>query len=244
MAGSRVERIPADQFNHTVTVLRRKDGTFLILDPTWVPHNRDLWSSLEALQGLVYGTPEGEDLTLSPYYEPEHNRRWVTSTGSIGADGTLKAKLAYDLGGAADNRFRRVIDGYPVGEQRAALEEALGIAPNIELVNYDHIGPVDYSRDGYVNMTVKADRYAAGGDDVKMFRMPLMSHPLNGFFRPRYMEPGDAEARQYTLRFWGTRMIRYTETLKLPPGWKVTKVPEAGVDRLAGGVTRIRGDAR
>ncbi|UCD73903.1 MAG: DUF3857 domain-containing transglutaminase family protein, partial [Phycisphaerales bacterium] len=58
MAGSRVEAIPADQFNHTVTVMRNPDGTFRILDPTWSPLSKELWSSREALQGLVYGTPE------------------------------------------------------------------------------------------------------------------------------------------------------------------------------------------
>ncbi len=227
MAGSRVERIPADQFNHTITVMRNKDGSFRILDPTWVPLNRDLWSSLESLQGLVYGTPEGQDQTLSPYYEPEHNQRFITSDGEIQADGTLTTQVKFAMGGSVDNRFRRVMHLKTAPEQRAALEESLNIAPNARLEEYDFIDPHDYSQDGYVGLTVSAERYAAGGDDVKMFRMPLMSHPLNDFFRPRYMTPGSEKERKYTLRHWGTRMIRYEETLKLPPGWKVVHVPEA-----------------
>jgi transglutaminase-like putative cysteine protease len=45
MAGSRIDYIPADQFNHSVTVVKLKDGKYHLLDPTWVPFVRELWSS-------------------------------------------------------------------------------------------------------------------------------------------------------------------------------------------------------
>ena len=35
MAGSRVESIPADHFNHCVAVVKLADGTYMPLDPTW-----------------------------------------------------------------------------------------------------------------------------------------------------------------------------------------------------------------
>ena len=50
MAGSRIERIPADQFNHCVTVVKMPDGEYKALDPTWVPYTRELWSSAEQQQ--------------------------------------------------------------------------------------------------------------------------------------------------------------------------------------------------
>ncbi len=226
MAGSRVEEIPADQFNHTVTVMRHKDGTFRILDPTWVPLNRDLWSTLEQEQGLVYGTPEGQDLTLSPYYEPEVNIRAVTSTGEIRDDGTLVTRIRFDMDGAADNRFRRTINGYPLPERRAALEHRLNIAPNVRIEHFEFIDPHDYSRNGYIDMRVSAPGYAVGDNGFYTFHLPLMSHPLNGFFRASFMDGEKSKDRKYAARFWATRMLKYEETLKLPPGGKVTKVPE------------------
>jgi hypothetical protein len=206
--------------------MRNKDGSFRILDPTWVPLNRDLWSSFEPLQGLVYGTPEGQGLTLSPYYEPEYNMRAVRSTGEIRADGTLSTHIRFDLHGASCNRFRRAINGYPQPEQRAAFENALNISPNARIEELDYVDPYDYSRDAYVDMTVSAEGYAAGGDGVHTFRLPLMSHPLNGFFRANFMDPVNADERKYGMRFWATRLVSYEETLKLPPDWKVVKVPE------------------
>ena len=47
MAGSRVESIPADHFNHCVAVVKLSNGTYMPLDPTWVPFCRELWSSAE-----------------------------------------------------------------------------------------------------------------------------------------------------------------------------------------------------
>ena len=45
MAGSRVESIPADHFNHCVAVVKLASGTYMPLDPTWVPFCRELLSS-------------------------------------------------------------------------------------------------------------------------------------------------------------------------------------------------------
>ena len=36
-SGARVERVPADQFNHCVAALRKPDGSYELLDPTWIP---------------------------------------------------------------------------------------------------------------------------------------------------------------------------------------------------------------
>jgi hypothetical protein len=226
MAGSRVEEIPADQFNHTVTVMRNEDGTFTVLDPTWVPLFRDIWSSFEDLQGLVYGTPEGQDQTLSPHYTPEYNMRGVKSVGEILDNGTLSTRITMDLHGAADNRLRRKVNGINEGARLAAFEEAINVAPNARVSDLEFINPYDYSQDGYVKMNVTAEGYAAGGNGTYAFQLPMMSHPLNSFFRASYMNAGDSDERKYGARFWATRMLRYEETLKLPTGWKVTRVPE------------------
>jgi len=227
MAGSRVEKIPADQFNHTVTVMRKKDGTFRILDPTWSVLSRELWSSWEVLQGLVYGTPEGQDLTLSPYYEPEYSTLAGKATSRISKDGTLSTQMAIDMSGSPCTSFRRHIERYSKPEQRAEFERTLNIAPNARLVEIDWTNPYDYSRDSRVNMKVDATGYASGAGNVRMFRMPLMSRPMHTWLLPDLDYSITAEERNYGLRLRATRVVRYEETIKLPPGWKIEHVPEA-----------------
>ncbi len=227
MAGSRVEAIPADQFNHSITVMRNEDGTFQILDPTWSPLSKELWSSREALQHLVYGTPEGQPLTQSPYFPPEHNLLSCTSESRIADDGTLRTDVSMDLKGYPCTYLRRNADRYQDAERRAGFERVLSIAPNARLEHLEHIDPYDYSRDGFVNMTVTADGYVANGGAVALFRLPLMSHPLGDFFIPDLFYSVDAKEREYAMRMRATRLVRYEETIRLPSGWKVDHVPEA-----------------
>jgi hypothetical protein len=42
--------IPADQFNHCVVAVKKTDGSFVMLDPTWSPFNMELWSRAESEQ--------------------------------------------------------------------------------------------------------------------------------------------------------------------------------------------------
>ena len=72
MAGSRIETMPADQFNHCVTVVKRKDGQYQLLDPTWVPFVRELWSSAEQQQNYLMGVPEGADLAITAVSAPDN----------------------------------------------------------------------------------------------------------------------------------------------------------------------------
>jgi hypothetical protein len=72
MAGSRIDRIPADQFNHSVTLVK-VDGQYHLLDPTWVPGVRELWSSAEQQQEYLMGVPEGADLQSTPLSPPENH---------------------------------------------------------------------------------------------------------------------------------------------------------------------------
>lgn len=227
MAGSRVEEIPADQFNHTVTVQRMKDGSFRILDPTWSPLSREMWSSREALQHLVYGTPEGQGLTRSPYYPPEHNGIWMRAESKLDAEGNLATDVQMDLKGYACTYLRRNVNRYPVPERRAAFEHVLNVAPNARIEEFSFTDPYDYSRDSEMKMKIKAEGYAAGAGNVRMFRLPLMSHPLEGFLIPDFGYDVSAESRKFGMRMRATRLISYEETVELPRGWKIERLPEA-----------------
>ncbi len=226
MAGPRVEEIPADQFNHTVSVIRNQDGTFTILDPTWIPLSRDMWSPWEALQGLVYGTPEGEDLTLSPHFPPEHNQVIARSEGEIAPDGTLSTRITIEVMGRPDTSFRRYVHRRSLPEQRAVFESALNIAPNARLEKLEFTDPFDYNRNAQVDMEITAPGYAAGAAQVRMFRLPLMSRPLASLLIPDLSYSVEADKREYGMRYHSTKLVRYEETLTLPPGWKVEHVPE------------------
>jgi hypothetical protein len=227
MAGSRVEEVPADQFNHTVTVMRGEDGAFRLLDPTWSPLSRELWSSREALQGLVYGTPDGQDLTLSPYFPPEYNTLDVVSRCSIDSNGSLSARWRMDMTGYPCTYLRRTANRNRPDEPLGVFEDRLGLSPDARIISLDHIEPTDYSRDGWLEMTVESPGYAAAGPSRLLFRLPMMRHPLGDIFIPDLLYDFKLGERERTMRMRATRLVRYDETIELPDGWRAASVPEA-----------------
>ncbi|MFH1419126.1 MAG: DUF3857 and transglutaminase domain-containing protein [Planctomycetota bacterium] len=226
MAGSRVEAIPADQFNHTITVMRKKDGTFRILDPTWSPHSRETWSSWEALQGLVYGTPEGQPLCLSPFFPPEYSKLTARSDGEIREDGTLSTRIVIDASGSPGTSFRRTVGRTPVPQQRPLFEETAAVAPNAALEELAHTDPLDYSRDSQIDVQMSAADYVAGEGDLRMFRLPLMARPFGSWILSDLTYDVSAKERKFGMRLRATRLLVFEGELKLPAGWKVEKVPE------------------
>jgi len=227
MAGSRVEDIPADQFNHTVTVMKDTEGAWRILDPTWIPLSREMWSSREALQGLVYGTPQGETLTLSPYYPPSYNQLTCKAETRISDAGELDTRIAMNLTGYPDTYLRRNIERYWRPDIKGVFAGVLNIGPSARIEELAYTEPYDYSRDSEVTMHVIAPGYAGGGDGLRALRLPLMSHPLADWLIPDMFYDFSAETRQYGLTLRATRAIEYEESIQLPDGWEAIAIPEA-----------------
>ncbi len=227
MAGSRVEAIPADQFNHTVTVLRNSDGSFRVLDPTWSPLSRELWSTREPLQGLVYGTPEGQSLTLSPYFPPADNSLSARSTTHLDANGSMTTEMAFDLKGYPCTYFRRNIEKNSKPYQRSSVEQALSIAPNAILGDVNFTDPYDYSQGTHVELAAQANNYVVTGDHLRAFRLPLLSHPLSSFWIPDFFYPLPEKERKYALVMRATRLICYEEAIEIPDDWQVKSLPPA-----------------
>ncbi len=115
MAGSRIDRIPADQFNHCVTVVKL-NGKYQLLDPTWVPGSRELWSSYEQQQEYLMGIPNGADLKSTPISDPKNHYLKYNIKSSLNERGDLRALVKISAEGTSDTRFRRMIKGYPKGQ--------------------------------------------------------------------------------------------------------------------------------
>jgi transglutaminase-like putative cysteine protease len=91
MAGSRIDEVPADQFNHCVTALKLEDGTFRMYDPTWVPFNND-WRPNSTTS---WARPRARLLTASVTARPASRRSrsptkqsWTRTDPSPGPSGS------------------------------------------------------------------------------------------------------------------------------------------------------------
>ena len=216
MAGERIDRIPADQFNHSVCAVQLKDGSFRMLDPTWVPNVRELWSSAEQQQGYLIGTAEGCDLMETPVSPAEKHYIRIYGSSAIDNEGTLTGTLSITAEGQSDAAVRGVFSARQ-SEWRRNLElELLRIAPNAEILDIEYTDP-----DRYLEQPVKITYkyripgYATVGKDVIEF-IPLSARNFYSRAMSHLYFDFSQETRQQPFSDRCSRMVQIKEDILLP----------------------------
>ena len=233
MAGSRIEAIPADHFNHCVAVVKLGDGTYMPLDPTWVPFSRELWSSAEQQQNYLPGIPEGSDLCLTPLSAPENHYFRIKAASRLDANGKITGSFTVEAEGLSDASARRPFTTGMRARVRAAIErELLNISPQARLLSYDAgKNPADYQQ-GPLSMTVRFEipDYAAVGDGV-MICQPIVKTGLYNSIYTFLRVSLTPETRRYAFKDSTSRLVELDESITLPAGYTLVGKPyeaEAG----------------
>jgi len=248
MAGSRIDEVPADQFNHCVCALKKEDGSFEMYDPTWVPYNNNIWSLLEAEQHYLVGTPEGESLSRIPYSPPEESPLRVTHEATLSKDGTLEGTFKLSGSGAMDSRLRGIITYSGLQDMKSTFARMMAPVSNrVEGIEYEYHAPDDFSGDMWITFRYRIPRFAFPIGDGFEFRSPMMQVVLNNgrLFRAATADYG--EKRETDVFLYYTQLIEGTETIRLPGGYKlVDPVSSDEVDETYAyfkGESRMKGSA-
>ena len=228
MAGERIERIAADQFNHCITVWRRPDGATQLLDPTWVPGVRELWSSREQQQEVLMGLPEGADIITTPISPPSDHPLRFTVRSTLRADGTLEGTLRLTGDGQSDSGLRRPYRGRTRTEW-AAIDEGLlaAVDPRAAVRVTSRTDPDDLR----VPFTVEAEfaipSYARVLDDGSLLLTPLAArHPVGVAARAEEITlPLKPKERKYPVRIGCSKVVQLEERVTLPAGAKIEGLP-------------------
>ncbi|MFC2102343.1 DUF3857 domain-containing transglutaminase family protein [Bacteroidota bacterium] len=228
MAGSRIDYIPADQFNHCVTVVKRKDGSYQLLDPTWVPFLRELWSSAEQQQQYLMGVPEGADLGTTPLSSPENHYINVSSSSELQANGTLKGKLTITAEGQSDGSVR----GYFKNSNKTKWDQNIErefqrIHPKALIVRLNYGDPMDYlSGPISIEIDFEIPDYATVAGNNLIFK-PLMASKLFQSAQSHLYFDTDLETREYAFRDRCSRQVEVKESIRIPSLSKTVRIPEA-----------------
>jgi len=225
MAGSRIEDIPADQFNHSVTVVKLSDGKYHLLDPTWVPFVRELWSSAEQQQNYLMGVPGGADLGITPVSPPENHYLKINGTSELKTDGSLEGEFTVTAEGQTDAAVRGIFTRNYITDWEAGLRaELLRINPKAEIVSMDFgTDPIDYiSGPILIKMKYRIPDYAFVGSDEILF-IPLSSNNLFGRYMRHLSLNTSLNERKFGFRERCSRLVEINETVKIPEGFKSVK---------------------
>jgi hypothetical protein len=232
MAGSRIEEVPADQFNHCV-VARQVDDGWIMYDPTWVPYNNDIWSKLETEQHYLIGSAEGETLSQIPYSPPEESPLRVRHDARLDADGTLEGTFRFEGTGALDSRLRRMVTRIPIRRVVARFAEILSpVSEGVEAVRVTHRTGDDFSGDMWIEVTYRAPGFALRLGDGLEFNSPAMAVLTGDNTLFRAGAETWPEERESDLFFYYTQRIDAEETIRMPRGYDAVHLPTADeVDR-------------
>lgn len=228
MAGSRIEDLPADQFNHCVVALHTEDGDFEMYDPTWVPWYNEIWSKLETEQHYVMGLPEGVDppegkyLRQIPYSPPEESPLKINHTATLLEDGTLEGTFKLEGAGALDSRLRRIFTRNRMREVKWYIEELMSnISDRVELIDYSHLNEVDFDNNMWWQFKYRIPEYAMKVGDSFEFKSPMMQLTKSHGYLFRAGTTNWAKERKTDVFMYYTQLIDGNETIKLPKKFEV-----------------------
>lgn len=223
MAGSRIESIPADHFNHCVAVVKLENGTYMPLDPTWVPFSRELWSSYEQQQNYLPGIPEGSDLCITPASAPENHYLKINAKTSLLENGTLKGEFTVRAEGVSDAAVRKPFLDSRVTEIKNSLENVLlRVSPRAKLLKVDYgKNPSNYQA-GPIKMTMKFEipDYVFEAEDGTLLYKPICGQLYQNVESYRRINL-NLKTRKDGFKDSCSRLVELTEEISIPRGYNL-----------------------
>jgi hypothetical protein len=228
MAGSRIDYIPADQFNHCVTIVKLRDGKYHLLDPTWVPFVRELWSSAEQQQEYLMGVPEGADLATTPVSDPANHYVKISDDATLQADGLLRGKITITAEGQSDAAVRGLFKySAPVQWNQNVEKEILKLWPQAKVTAVNYSDPGNYLGEPIrVSISYEIPQFAATGSGMMLVTPPAVAGIFKSFQGHLSFDTGLKE-RKYAFRDRCSRQVEITETITLPDYKKIYRLPES-----------------
>ncbi len=227
MAGSRIEDIPADQFNHSVSIVKLSNGDYKLLDPTWIPFVREDWSSLEQQQNYLMGIPEGADLMITPISPPENHPLSIIGTSKILENGTLEGSITIDADGQSDAAIRGMFTRNWKANWKIIFEKELRkLAENIEIIESSFNDPYNYFNEAiHIEFKYRIPDFAIVTKDEIIFT-PIVASNIFKIAQAHLYFSTDLDERKYGFRGRCSRDVKLEESILLPEFTKKVYIPE------------------
>ncbi|MFC2129820.1 DUF3857 domain-containing transglutaminase family protein [Bacteroidota bacterium] len=218
MAGSRIDKIPSDQFNHSVTLAKLSNGHWILLDPTWVPGVRELWSSAEQQQQFLMGIPGGADLMTTPLSNPENQYLKMTGKSTLMSDGTLEGSFTLTAEGQTDATIRRKFNRSYQSTWKEIIPSYLAnISPDVKIIEQKYSDPYDISEPFKIEVKYIIPDYALITDDKIIFIPLLAKNPMNDNSTAGELRTDTSlTERKFGFSQRCSKLVQIEETIKLP----------------------------
>jgi hypothetical protein len=239
MAGSRIESIPADHFNHCVAVVKLSSGVYEPLDPTWVPFTRENGSSAEQQQNYLPGLPEGSPLLLTPVSAPENHYLRLNVKATLDKAGNLIGEYTVSAEGQSDASVRNPFTKSFIANWQKAMEnEILSVDPEAKMLSVNYGKNPDYYLDAPIKITAKFSipSYAVKTSDGALLYKPVTGRLYNRsktFLRVNT----DLPEREFGFKDSCSRLVEADENVTLPKGMSLVSSSDGSASSEAADFT-------
>ncbi|HEV2456207.1 MAG TPA: DUF3857 and transglutaminase domain-containing protein, partial [Verrucomicrobiae bacterium] len=212
--------VPQPDFDHAIACVELKKGEYTLMDPT-DENTRDLLPSYDCHRSYLVCRPEGETLRLSPVPSPDKHMLYVTTTGTLDANGVLTATSEMSFEGVNDDAYRNHLSHLKPDEQKDFFEGRLKEAvPGVTLTSF-RLTPeniLDTSVPLHAELKFTAVGLTANGGGKSLISLPLISRGLGVANRILLGDVG-LQKRKYPLIIQTTCGVREDLSLQLTGGF-------------------------
>lgn len=213
-------KVPQPDFDHAIACVELKKGHYTLMDPT-DENTRDLLPSYDCHRSYLVCRPEGETLRLSPVPSPDKHMLYVTTRGSLDANGTLTATSEMSFEGVNDDAYRNYLSHLKPDQQKDFFEERLKEAvPGVRLTSLQ-LTPeniLDTSVPLHAELKFTAVGLTANGGGKSIVSLPMISRGLGVANRILLGDVG-LHQRKYPLIIETTCGVREDLSLNLTGGF-------------------------
>jgi transglutaminase-like putative cysteine protease len=211
--------VPDPFFNHAIVSVETGPGQYLLMDPT-DENTRELLPYSDRDQSYLVCRPGGDPLRTSPIESPDKNMMRVRTTGTLNADGVLRAKSVLSFEGVNDDVYRNSFAHMKPDDLRRFFERDLKEAiPGARLVGFEltPTNMLDMSEGVRAELEFTVDGMTADGSGKSMITVPWIG---TRFGVANFILGGTGlEKRKYPMQTYTTCGLDEDVSIKLGGGF-------------------------
>jgi len=129
--------VPNPYFNHAITAVEKKDGDYILMDPT-DENTRVLFPAYLCNKSYLVAKPQGDVLRTSPVIPAENNLMQITTHASVNDTGLMSAETTLRFSGINDGAYRGFLAKIkPVARKHFFQKTIKKVFPGAKFLAYD-----------------------------------------------------------------------------------------------------------
>jgi hypothetical protein len=207
--------------------VKRANGDWMLLDPTWIPGVREMWSSAEQQQQFLPGIPGGADIMTTPVSPAENHFLRMSGSAKLSSNGTLEGSITITAEGQTDAGIRRAYARSFQSSWSEILPRVLTASvPAIEILDLQMQQPGDLSAPMSIAVRYRIPHYATVVGSALSFVPLLARNPFcDGTFGAELGVDTTLLQRNGGFRLRCSKLVEIRDTVLLPAAMKDVSLP-------------------